>query len=116
MKVPSRVTSGPDFIICPACERGKLEARGHDSAECDSCGRDVEGAVVRTLEQITSLPDALGNHACECGHPEMRRLPDEVFHCPACGAEVAPLVTGSTHTALVGNPLGKEKTLWPTSQ
>ena len=23
---------------------------------------------------------------CEYGHPEMRRLPDGVFHCPACGS------------------------------
>ncbi len=116
MKVPSRVTSGLDFIVCPACGRGKLEAQGHDSAECDSCGRAVEGAVVRTLEQIASLPDALGNHACECGHPEMRRLPDGVFHCPACGSEVVPLETGSTRTALVDNPHRKEKTLWPTNR
>ena len=26
----------------------------------------------------------------ECGHPEMCRLPDGVFHCPACGSEVLP--------------------------
>lgn len=26
-----------------------------------------------------------------CGHPEMRRLPDGVFHCPACGSEVLPI-------------------------
>jgi hypothetical protein len=29
------------------------------------------------------LPGAVGRHACECGHPEMRRLPDEVYWCPA---------------------------------
>jgi ribosomal protein L37AE/L43A len=104
MKVPSRVRSGPDFIICPACGRGKLEARGHDSAECDSCGRGVEGAVLRILEQIVALPDSLGDHACECGHPEMRHLPGGVFHCPACGSEVVPFRAGTTHTALVGNP------------
>jgi hypothetical protein len=57
-----------------------------------------------TLEEIVSLPDALGGHACECGHPEMRRLPDGVFHCPACGSEVIPLEAGSARTALVGNP------------
>ena len=59
-------------------------------AGCDCCGRDVDGAVLRVLEQIVALPDALGAHACECGHPEMRRLPDGVFHCPACGSEVLP--------------------------
>jgi hypothetical protein len=59
-------------------------------AGCDCCGRDVDGAVLRVLEQIVALPDALGAHACECGHPEMRRVPDGVFHCPACGSEVLP--------------------------
>jgi ribosomal protein L37AE/L43A len=59
---------------------------------CDSCGFSVEGALFRTLEQIATLPDAVGNHTCEeCGHPEMRRLPDGVYHCPGCGSEVLPL-------------------------
>ena len=91
MKVPSREISGPGTIVCPACGRGELSTRESDLAECDSCGRDVEGAVFRTLEQIASLPEVLGKHACECGHPEMRRLPDGVFHCPACGLEVVSL-------------------------
>ena len=30
--------------------------------------------MLLTLEQIIALPDALGRHACECGHPEMSRL------------------------------------------
>jgi ribosomal protein L37AE/L43A len=106
MKVPSRATSGLNAIVCPACGRGELRTRGLDLAGCDFCGRAVEGAVLRTLEQITALPNALGKHACECGHPEMRRLPDGVFHCPACGSEVVPLEAevGATHTALIGNP------------
>jgi ribosomal protein L37AE/L43A len=116
MRVPSRVTSGPDSIVCPACGRGVLGTRGLDLAECESCGHAVEGAVLRTLGQIVALPDALGEHACECGHPEMRRLPDGVFHCPACGSEVLPLETGSTHTTLVDNPHRKEKSLWPTNR
>ena len=106
MKFPSRETSKPSSIVCPSCGRGELlGTRGLDLAGCDSCGRDVEGAVLRTLEQIVALPDALGEHACEeCGHPEMRRLPDGVFHCPACGSEVVPFEAGATHTTLVGNP------------
>jgi ribosomal protein L37AE/L43A len=105
MKIPLRATSNSIFC-CPACGRGELlGTRGLDLAECDSCGRDVEGAVLRTLEQIVALPDALGEHACEeCGHPEMRRLPDGVFHCPVCGSEVVPLEAGATHTTPVGNP------------
>jgi hypothetical protein len=41
-----------------------------------------------SLKQIIVLPDAVGKHACECGHPEMRLLPDRLYHCPACGSEV----------------------------
>jgi len=69
-------------------------------AECASCGRDVEGAVLRTLEQIASLPEAWGKHACECGHPEMRHLPDGVFHCPACSSEVVWPVSVSRYLVL----------------
>jgi len=47
--------------------------------------------MLETLQQISGLPEGLGGHACECGHPEMRRLPDGVFYCPACGSEVLPL-------------------------
>ena len=89
--------SRPDFMICPLCEGAELRLDGNGSARCDSCVRIVEGAVIETLEQIAGLPDALGEHACECGHPEMRRLPDGVFHCPACGSEVVPLEASSAH-------------------
>jgi uncharacterized Zn finger protein (UPF0148 family) len=51
--------------------------------------------VLETLRHITALPDALGKHACECGHPEMRLLPDGTFHCPACGSEVLPIDAAS---------------------
>ena len=60
-------------------------------AGCDCCARNLDKAILRTIEQIVALPDAIGDHPCECGHPEMRRLPDGVFHCPACGSEVLPL-------------------------
>lgn len=85
------------LMICPLCEKGELRLDGTGSARCDSCVRFIEGAVLKTLEQIAGLPDALGEHACECGHPEMRLLPDRVFHCPACGAEVIPLEASSAH-------------------
>jgi ribosomal protein L37AE/L43A len=103
MKLPSRATSKPNSIVCPVCGCGALEVRGPGLAGCGSCGRAVDGAVLRTLEEVVSLPDALGGRACECGHPEMRRLPDGVFHCPACGSEVTPLEAGSARTALLGN-------------
>jgi hypothetical protein len=86
----SALASRPQAIICPFCEAGALHPSGGASAHCDSCVHAVDGDVLRTLEQIASLPDALGAHACECGHPEMRCLPDGVFHCPACGSEVIP--------------------------
>jgi ribosomal protein L37AE/L43A len=91
VKVPSRVTSRPGRIVCPACGSGELRCRGAGLAGCDYCGCDLDKAVLRFIEQIIALPDAIGNHACECGHPEMRRLPNGVFHCPACGSEVLPL-------------------------
>jgi ribosomal protein L37AE/L43A len=50
--------------------------------------------MLLTLEQIIALPSASGKHACEeCGHPEMRRLPDGTFHCPSYGSEVSPIET-----------------------
>lgn len=80
------------LIVCPMCEVGKLRPFGRDSARCGSCGCLLGGEILETLEEIVGLSDVLGNHACECAHPEMRRLPDGVFHCPACGSEVLPIV------------------------
>jgi len=91
MKTPWRKTSGPPHIICPGCGSGKLQLQAPELASCDSCALSVRGAIFRTLEQIAALPDVLRSHACECGHPEMRHLPDGGYHCPACGSEVIPL-------------------------
>lgn len=87
----SHATSGPQYQICPLCEAAPLRPVSRNSARCASCGCLLHGEVLQTLHQIASLPNALGDHACECGHPEMRHLPDGVFWCPACGAEVLPL-------------------------
>lgn len=78
-------------LVCPACERGGLRDFGGVSARREFCGGFLGGGVLDTLRRITRLPEALGSHACECGHPEMRRLPDGVYWCPACGAEVIPV-------------------------
>jgi ribosomal protein L37AE/L43A len=107
MKGPSRTRSRPHYIVCPRCGSGELRPQGSELAGCDSCDLSVEGVVFRTLEQIATLPDALGAHACECGHPEMRRLPDGVFHCPACGSEVLPLK--AHRRSLPANPLGSTR-------
>jgi len=90
MKVPSRAASRVRHIVCPFCESGELVSLGPDFARCGSCGMPLVGSMLETLGDITGLPDALGAHPCECGHPEMRELPDGVFHCPACRSEVLP--------------------------
>jgi len=95
----SRLASKSDSLICPLCEAGGLRPSGHDSMRCESCDGHLSGAMLQTLSQITALPDSLGCHPCEeCGHPEMRRLPDGIFHCPACGSEVLPVDASSAPT------------------
>jgi hypothetical protein len=89
------ITAGSHALRCPFCEVYELEPSGPHSAHCPSCGV-IGGEILKTLRQITALPDAMGRHACECGHPEMRRLPDGVYWCPACGSEVLPISASST--------------------
>ena len=88
----STLTSRPDSLLCPLCEASKLYPSGRDSMRCESCDGCLSGAMLETLRVICALPDTLGTHACEeCGHPQMRLLPDSTRHCPACGSEVLPL-------------------------
>jgi hypothetical protein len=89
----SSVASRPNSLVCPLCEASKLYPSGQDSMRCRSCGAHLQGAMLETLRSISALPDALGSHACECGHPEMRLLPDDTLHCPACGSEILPIGT-----------------------
>jgi ribosomal protein L37AE/L43A len=77
-------------LTCPFCEVHDLSPFGHELARCEYCGGLLGAALLQTLHRITRLPDAAGHHACECGHPEMRGLPDGVYRCPACGSEVVP--------------------------
>jgi ribosomal protein L37AE/L43A len=77
-------------FICPLCEVHELEPHGRDSAFCPQCGR-LSRVFLKTLREISALPDAIGSHTCECGHPDMRRLPDGVYRCPACALEVLPI-------------------------
>jgi ribosomal protein L37AE/L43A len=91
----SSVASRPDSLVCPLCEASKLHPSDQHSMTCRSCGAHVQEAMLETLRSISTLPGALGSHACECGHPEMRRLPNGVFHCPACGSEVLPIGAAS---------------------
>jgi ribosomal protein L37AE/L43A len=88
----SSLASRPDCLVCPLCEASTLHPSSRDSMHCESCGGRSSGPMLEALRRICALPEALGRHACEeCGHPEMRLLPDETFHCPACGSEVLPI-------------------------
>ena len=78
-------------LVCPFCEVSSIRLPATHPLRCESCGERLSRVVLETLQQVASLPDALGDHPCECGHPEMRRLPDGTYHCPACGSEVLPL-------------------------
>jgi ribosomal protein L37AE/L43A len=87
----SSVGSRPSSFVSPFCETDRLGPSSRDFFRCASCGGLLSGSMMETLRQMRRLPEGLGGHACECGHPEMRRLPDGVFHCPACGLEMLPL-------------------------
>ena len=91
----STVVSRSDCLVCPLCEADQLHPSVRDAMHCHSCGGRLSGAMLETLWHISALRDALGSHACECGHPEMRLLPDGTYHCPACGSEVLPIDASS---------------------
>jgi ribosomal protein L37AE/L43A len=84
------ISSNTYSIICPCCGINELERSAEGVARCSRCDRPISTQVLETLEQIVSLPDAIGSHACECGHPEMRHVADGVLWCPGCGSEVVP--------------------------
>jgi len=87
-------SSRPGHLVCPACESGELRPQAHGLASCAFCDCLFSDAVLKVLSRIAALPEAQGKHACEeCHHPEMRLLPDKVFHCPACGSGVLPVET-----------------------
>ena len=90
MRKLAYISSNTDSIICPCCGIDELERSAEGAARCTRCDRPIGTQVLKTLEQIVSLPDAMGSHACECGHPEMRRLADGIMWCPGCGSEVVP--------------------------
>jgi ribosomal protein L37AE/L43A len=103
---PSVLASGSQSIICPICEAGELSSGGQGGVQCSLCGYVPSHSVLEALQQIITLPDALGSHACEeCGHPEMRSLPDGVSHCPGCGSEVLP-TRSNCRTQAVGTSRG----------
>lgn len=82
-------------LTCPYCEASGLAEFGRNSTRCVNCGGVLGGEFLEMLRRIVTLPAPLGRHACECGHPEMRLLPEEVYRCPACGSEVVPVSAGA---------------------
>jgi ribosomal protein L37AE/L43A len=101
----STMASRLDSLVCPLCEAHKLYPSGQGSMTCQSCRSHLHGSMLETLRYISALPDTLGRHACECGHPEMRLLPDKTYHCPACGSEVPPADVTSTPSKSEENSL-----------
>ena len=99
MKKLTHISSNTNSIICPCCAIDELELSADGEARCTRCDRPISKQVLETLEQIVSLPDAIGSHACECGHPEMRHLADGVLWCPGCGSEVLPLPASEMRSA-----------------
>jgi ribosomal protein L37AE/L43A len=90
VKKLTNISSTTNSIICPCCGINELERSADGVARCSRCDRPISTQVLKTLAQIVSLPDVIGSHACECGHPEMRHLADGVLWCPGCGSEVLP--------------------------
>jgi len=94
--------SRPDFIICPFCEVGELIGDCPTiPARCTTCSHTLDEPLLEALQQIIALPDALGDPACDCGHPRMRRLPDEGFRCPACDEVPAALTRREEEIAVL---------------
>ena len=81
-----------DSMVCPLCGISELvRNEAGNAAHCGRCESMVNVEMLTTLGQIAALSTAVGRHPCECGHPEMKRLPDGFLHCPSCGSEVAPV-------------------------
>lgn len=91
MKRSARRSFDVGSLVCPACGDGELQSRGTAFVRCGRCEETVDVTVIQVLLEIVALPDALGRHACDCGHPEMRRLPGGIYRCPACCAEILPV-------------------------
>ena len=84
------MASRPYSIFCPVGESSELSSNGASMTRCDECGYALTKDVLEMVRQIAALPEAVGEHACDSGHPQMRLLPDGAYRCLACGSEVLP--------------------------
>jgi DNA-directed RNA polymerase subunit RPC12/RpoP len=84
------MASRPHSIFCPVGESSELSSNGASMTRCDECGYALIKDVLEMVRQIAALPEVVGEHACDSGHPQMRLLSDGVYRCPACGSEVLP--------------------------
>jgi hypothetical protein len=69
MKRQTIISANTHSIICPCYGINELERSAEGVVHCSRCDRPLSTQMLKTLEQIVSLPDAIGRHACECGHP-----------------------------------------------
>ena len=67
VKKQTNTSSNANSIICPCCGINELERGDEGAARCTRCDRLISTQVLETLEQIASLPDAIGSHAVLLG-------------------------------------------------
>jgi ribosomal protein L37AE/L43A len=61
------ISSNTNSLICPCCGINELERGTGGVARCTRCDRPISTQMLETLEQIASLPDAIGSHAVLLG-------------------------------------------------
>ena len=91
---------GARTLACPFYSETELRAFGRNSLRCEECGGVLGSALQETLYPIVALPDAAGGHACECGHPEMRHLPEGVYRCPGSPRSIPKRTDAAGSTAI----------------
>jgi hypothetical protein len=69
------MASRPLSIFCPVGESSELSSNGASMTRCDECGYALIKDVLEMVRQIAALPEVVGEHACDSGHPQMRLLP-----------------------------------------
>jgi hypothetical protein len=89
----SSMTSRSGSLVCPFCEVGELESTGRN-ARCNSCGRVASRLILETLRQLITLPESLGTHACESGHPRCVVCPTECSTVRLAAQRYYPRLTG----------------------